>query len=211
MQMLDTGIQNFAAFLAAGILLNLTPGPDTFYILARSTSEGRASGVAAAFGINAGSLVHTALAVAGISVLLQASPVAFVVLKLVGAAYLVWLGIGMLRQKAPASAQVDRSGIGVAASFRQGMLTNVLNPKVAIFFLAFVPQFVDGSAADAKAGVLLLSLTFVTTGTIWCLVLALVGAQLGRFLRSGPAATWLRRICGAAMLGFGVKLAFSRS
>jgi threonine/homoserine/homoserine lactone efflux protein len=209
--MLDTGIQNFAAFLLAGILLNLTPGPDTFYILARSTSEGRPSGVAAAFGITAGTLVHTALAVAGISVLLQASPMAFLVLKLIGAAYLVWLGIGLLRQKTVESPEVERSGAGVAASFRQGMLTNVLNPKVAIFFLAFVPQFVDGSAADARVGVLLLSLTFITTGTIWCLVLALVGAHLGRFLRSGSAATWLRRICGTAMLGFGVKLAFSRN
>jgi len=209
--MLETGIQNFIAFLLAGVLLNFTPGPDTFYILARSTSEGRASGVAAAFGITAGILVHTALAVAGISVLLQASPIAFLVLKLIGAAYLVWLGIGLLRQKPSQSPEVERSGAGVAASFRQGMLTNVLNPKVAIFFLAFVPQFVDGSAADAKVGVLLLSLTFITTGTLWNLVLALAGAHLGRFLRSGPAATWLRRICGAAMLGFGVKLAFSRS
>lgn len=209
--MLDTGIQNFAAFLVAGILLNLTPGPDTFYILARSTSEGRASGVAAAFGITAGTLVHTVLAVAGISVLLQASPAAFLVLKLVGAAYLVWIGIGLLRQKSAGSPEVQRSGSGVASSFRQGMLTNVLNPKVAIFFLAFVPQFVDGTAADAKIGVLLLSLAFLTTGTTWCLVLALLGARLGRFLRSGSAGTWLRRLCGTAMVGFGVKLAFSRS
>jgi threonine/homoserine/homoserine lactone efflux protein len=209
--MLDTGIQNFTAFLLAGILLNLTPGPDTFYILSRGTAEGRGSGVAAAFGINAGSLVHTMLAVGGISVLLQASPIAFLVLKLIGAGYLAWLGIGLLLQKSSSAPEVERSGAGLAASFRQGMLTNLLNPKVAIFFLAFVPQFVDGSAADAKVGVLLLSLTFVTTGTIWCLVLALVGAHLGRFLRGGSAATWLRRVCGTAMLGFGVKLAFSRS
>jgi threonine/homoserine/homoserine lactone efflux protein len=209
--MLETGIQDFVAFLLAGILLNLTPGPDTFYILARSTAEGRASGVAAAFGITAGTLVHTALAVAGISVLLQASPVAFLVLKLFGAAYLLWLGFSLLRQKSADGPDVERSGVGSAASFRQGMLTNVLNPKVAIFFLAFVPQFVDGSAAQAKLGVLLLSLTFITTGTLWCLVLALVGARLGRYLRAGPAAAWLRRICGVAMLGFGVRLAFSRS
>jgi threonine/homoserine/homoserine lactone efflux protein len=130
------GIQHFDAFLLACIALNLTPGLDTFYILTRSGREGRAVGVAAALGINAGCIVHTLAAVLGISAILMNSVIAFSVLKYLGAAYLVWIGLRTLLTRAGMRQPTVTRGKGLTAAFRQGMLTNVLNPKVALFFLA---------------------------------------------------------------------------
>src|SRR6202047_4546149 len=144
------GIHDFPLFLAAGILLNLTPGPDTAYILGRSIAQGRSAGVASAFGIMVGSIFHTCAAALGLSAILAASAWAFTAIKLIGGCYLLFLGIRMLFQRAeqlhvPSGFRRRTS----AAAFRQGVLTNVLNPKVALFFLAFLPQFID-PASPAK-------------------------------------------------------------
>ncbi len=209
---MDLGIEHYFVFLSAGMLLNLAPGPDTFYILARSGAEGRAVGVASALGIAGGSVVHTMAAALGLSVLLATSPLAFDLVRYAGAAYLVFLGVRMLLAKASAvGADANRRGRGAVAAFRQGMLTNVLNPKVALFFLAFLPQFIAPAAAHAKLGFVVLGLSFVATGLAWCLVLALAGAAIGTWLRTRPRfGAWLDRLCGAVFVGLGIRLALQQ-
>lgn len=205
------GIQHFGAFLLACIALNLTPGLDTFYILARSGREGRAVGVAAALGIVSGCVVHTLAAVLGISAILMTSALAFSALKYLGAAYLVWIGLRMLLSREQQRQPTATRGMGVAAAFRQGMLTNVLNPKVALFYLAFLPQFVSVQAAHPQLALLVLGLSFIGTGLTWAMVLALLGAHIHRQLQRRPRlGLWMDRICGGVLLGFGVKLALQR-
>ena len=202
------GIQHYGAFLLACIALNLTPGLDTFYILARSGREGHAVGLGAALGINAGCVVHTLTAVLGLSAILTTSATAFTVLKYLGAAYLIWIGLRMLLSRQ--GAHVTR-GHGCAAAFRQGMLTNVLNPKVALFYLAFLPQFVSLHAAHAQLGLLVLGLSFIGTGLCWSLLLALLGGRIHRLLQRKPQiGRWMDRLCGAVLLGFGLKLALQQ-
>jgi len=135
------GIHDFGIFLAAGLLLNLTPGPDTLYILGRSVSQGREAGIASAFGISLGSIFHTCAAALGLSVILATSALAFVAIKVLGGAYLVFLGMKMIldrRRELTLPSNFRRRT--TLAAFRQGVLTNVLNPKVALFFLAFLPN-----------------------------------------------------------------------
>src|SRR5256714_5923379 len=141
------GIHDFALFISTGILLNLAPGPDTLYILGRSIAHGRRAGVASALGISVGSIFHTCAAALGLSAFLATSAWAFTFVKLAGAAYLIFLGIRALFERQPELAlPAHFKQRGAAAAFRQGVLTNLLNPKVALFFLAFLPQFIDAAA-----------------------------------------------------------------
>jgi threonine/homoserine/homoserine lactone efflux protein len=205
------GIQHYEAFLLASVALNLTPGLDTFYILTRSGREGHAVGLAAALGINAGCIVHTLAAVLGISAILMTSALAFSVLKYLGAAYLVWIGLRMLLSRATERRPTETRGRGLGAAFRQGMLTNVLNPKVALFFLAFLPQFVSMHAAHPQLGLMLLGWSFIGTGMIWSIVLALAGGRIHRLLTTKPKfGQWMDRLCGMVLLSFGVKLALQQ-
>lgn len=205
------GIQHYDAFLLACIALNLTPGLDTFYILARSGREGHAAGLGAALGINAGCIVHTLAAVLGLSAILMASATAFALLKYIGAAYLVWIGLRMLLSRQHTRAPTQTHGTGFAAALRQGMLTNVLNPKVALFYLAFLPQFVSPHATHPQFGLLLLGISFIGTGFIWSLVLAMAGGRIHRLLQRKPQiGLWMDRVCGTVLLGFGLKLALQR-
>jgi threonine/homoserine/homoserine lactone efflux protein len=209
--MIALGIAHFGAFLLACLALNLTPGLDTFYILARSGREGRAVGFAAALGINAGCLVHTAAAVLGVSAILMTSALAFGVLKYLGAAYLVWIGLRMLLSRTAARTPTATRGEGMGAAFRQGLLTNVLNPKVALFYLAFLPQFVVPQAGHPQLALLVLGVSFIGTGLTWSLVLALLGGRIHRLLLARPRlGGWMDRFCGAVLLGFGLRLAFQR-
>ena len=206
------GIHHFELFVAAGILLNLTPGPDTAYILGRSIAQGRAAGIASAFGIAAGSIFHTCAAALGLSAVLTTSAWAFTAIKLVGGAYLVFLGIKMFfqrRQRLNLPSNFQRST--TRAAFRQGVLTNVLNPKVALFFLAFLPQFIDPNSTAKVPAFVTLGLTFVTTGTIWCLILAWFAAALGKRLRDNPTiAEFLNRAVGSLFVFLGIRLAATR-
>ncbi|GAA0682862.1 threonine/homoserine/homoserine lactone efflux protein [Dyella sp. SG562] len=205
------GIQHFGAFVLACIALALTPGLDTFYILARSGREGRTVGVAAVLGINTGCLVHTLAAVLGISAILMTSALAFAALKYLGAAYLVWMGVRMLLAKQSARQPTVTRGRGLGAAFRQGMLTNVLNPKVALFFLAFLPQFVSMQAAHPQWGLAVLGLSFIGVGLVWSMVLAMLGGQVHRLLDARPHfGQWMDRACGTVLLGFGIRLAMQR-
>ena len=206
------GIQDYWLFVATGVLLNLTPGQDTFYILGRSAAEGTRSGVASALGIAVGSLVHTAMAALGLSAILATSAAAFTVVKLLGAAYLVYLGLRMLLAKSASQrppSPVARDG--ALRSFRDGVLTNLLNPKVALFFLALMPQFIAPDSDAKIAAFIVLGLTFVTTGTVWCLVLAIAGGKLRRFFASHPNG-WrtVSRASGLLFVALGLKLAMTR-
>jgi threonine/homoserine/homoserine lactone efflux protein len=209
------GIHNYWLFIASGILLNLTPGQDTMYILGRSLTGGRRVGIASAFGVTVGSVVHTLAAAAGLSVLLATSPLAFTAVKLGGAAYLVFLGARLLLAPHTAGAGPDLDGAptrgGAGRAFVQGVLTNVLNPKVALFFLAFLPQFISPASPTKTLAFLALGATFITTGTIWCLVLAVGAARLrGLLVRNPSVRTVIDRSIGGLFVLLGARLAWTR-
>ena len=203
-------------FVAAGLLLNLTPGPDVLYIVTNALRGGRRAGVVAACGITAGCFVHIFAAALGVSALLATSATAFAVLKWLGAAYLVYVGLRMLLARAPVTtnliapyADSMRAG-GMKGIFFRGFWTNALNPKVALFFLAFLPQFI-GPAVEHKAlAFLLLGLLFNFNG-LWVNVgWALAAAWLAsRATTLQKGMHWLDRIAGAMFVGFGLKLALS--
>jgi threonine/homoserine/homoserine lactone efflux protein len=206
------GIHDFALFLTTGILLNLTPGPDTVYILGRSVAQGRRAGIASALGISAGSILHTGAAALGLSAVLATSAWAFTAVKLTGAAYLIFLGVRALLERNQdlfIPAHFKRND--PASAFRQGILTNVLNPKVALFFLAFLPQFIDATTPSKTVAFLILGLTFVTTGTIWCLILAWFAAAFSARLRgNATVAALLNRAVGSLFIFLGLRLAVAR-
>jgi threonine/homoserine/homoserine lactone efflux protein len=207
------GIHHYWLFIATAVLLILTPGQDTFFILGRSLSGGRPAGVAAALGISAGSVLHTFAAALGLSALLATSQYAFMAVKFAGAAYLVYIGVRALVARVN-GLPGDESGAGDSgnwSAFRQGILSNVLNPKVALFFLALMPQFIDSGSDQKVLAFLALGLTFVTLGVIWCVVLAIAAAKLrGAFLRRPSMAGVLNRIAGVMFIALGLKLATAR-
>jgi threonine/homoserine/homoserine lactone efflux protein len=205
------GTQHFWLFVVSGLLLNITPGQDTLYIVTRSVAQGRAAGLWSVLGISTGSVVHTLAAAFGLSAILATSAHAFTIVKLAGAGYLVYLGVKMLIERpAPAAAGVEPPPRHESAwaIYRAAVLTNVLNPKVALFFLAFLPQFVAPQASSRVAACLFLGAVFVFNGTLWCLVLVLGASALSRRLRRNAAgARRLRQATGAVFVGLGARLA----
>lgn len=206
------GIHDYWLFVATGVLLNLTPGQDTLYILGRSIAQGRRIGVASALGISAGSVVHTLAAALGLSAVLATSASAFIALKIVGAVYLVYLGVRMLISRTAVAGSADIAGtVDTWTAFRQGMLTNILNPKVALFFLALMPQFIEPDSPTKVGAFLVLGFTFLTTGTVWCLVLALGASRVRSFFASRPRALQgLSQASGALFIFLGLRLAASK-
>ncbi|GAB2630747.1 MULTISPECIES: LysE family translocator [Psychrobacter] len=210
------GIENYLGFVLAAILLNLTPGTDTMYIITRSVSHGSAAGFYSVLGIISGILVHTVFAALGLSIILINSPLAFTVVKYIGASYLCYLGIKMLMSKQPSllanhlpksSPSAPANSIAHWQIYKQGVLTNVFNPKVALFFLAFFPQFIDPSYAHSALSFLILGLSFALTGFVWCLCLALLASRFSANLRKNPAIeVLLNKISGVVFIGLGVKL-----
>jgi threonine/homoserine/homoserine lactone efflux protein len=205
------GIHDYSLFVAAGVVLNLTPGQDTLYILGSSLAYGRRVGLVSALGIIAGCIVHTLAAALGLSAILATSATAFIAVKLAGAAYLVYLGIRALTARAdPISTLQDATSMPTGLAFRRGVLTNVLNPKVALFFLALLPQFIDSDSPTKVAAFLGLGLTFVATGTLWCLFLAVAASHIrGFFVEHPRALTHLGRASGALFVFLGLRLAAS--
>lgn len=210
------GIENYLGFTLAAILLNLTPGTDSMYIITRSVSQGQTAGFYSVLGITSGALVHTLLAALGLSVLLANSPTAFIIVKYIGASYLCYLGFKMLTSKNSNSianslskdqrmaSQKDVDGWQI---YKQGVLTNVFNPKVALFFLAFFPQFIDASYAYSMVSFIILGLTFAVTGFIWCSCLALLASKFSENLRKNPSIeAVLNKISGVVFIGLGIKL-----
>ena len=208
------GIHDFGLFIISGLLLNVAPGPDTAYIAGRSVQLGWRGGVLAALGIATGCLAHVLAAALGLSALVVASATAFAAVKWVGAAYLCYLGLTMLLSRPRSSNEVLREPDAVPLSrvFWQGALTNVLNPKVAMFFLAFLPQFVDADASHKPFAFLALGLIFVFNGTLWCLAVALAAARAAGHLRkSSRAMVWINRGLGALFVYLGTRLAFAQA
>lgn len=204
------GIHELWLFILSGLLLNITPGPDTAYIIGRSIQFGWRGGAAAGTGISVGCLVHVFGAAIGLSALLMASSAAFTFLKWVGAAYLVFTGVQMLLSRARPIAEAVSSGreTSLGRVFWQGALTNVLNPKVALFFLAFLPQFVAAESAHKALAFLTLGLIFITSGTLWCFCIAAFAARAaGRIRRSAGAVAWVNRALGGLFVYLGIRVA----
>jgi threonine/homoserine/homoserine lactone efflux protein len=209
------GIHGFWLFIAYGLLLNIMPGPDTAYIVGRSVQIGWRGGVAAALGISTGCVVHVVAAAIGLSALLVASATAFTAVKWLGATYLCYVGLTMLFSRTQISDEPAREGIGsvsLSRVFWQGGLTNVLNPKVAMFFLAFLPQFIDTDALHEPLAFLALGLIFIFNGTLWCLAVAVAAARAaGRVRSSGRAMALLNRSLGALFIYLGARIAFDQA
>jgi threonine/homoserine/homoserine lactone efflux protein len=204
-------LHSLALFLAAGLALNFTPGPDMLYVAARGASEGRAAGVVSALGIGAGTLVHIALVAGGLAALLAAVPLAYLIVRVGGAAYLVYLGIRALRARPSSSdAATELQPAALSAIFRQGVITNVLNPKVALFFLAFLPQFIDPSRGNPALQVIMLGLLFDVTGTLVNLAVAIGSSgAAARLRRPGRGGHLLQRLTGGLFIALGLRLAYS--
>lgn len=206
------GISDFGLFVAAVLLLNATPGPDTAYIVGRSLAQGRTAGLVSALGISAGCVVHALASALGLSAILAASATAFMFIKLAGGLYLIYLGARMLLVRrndgnVPAAAAPARS---LTTVFWQAAMTNVLNPKVILFFLAFIPQFVRADAAGKTIGFLLLGLAFSLITLIWNSGTAFLAGTLARGASRRPAVKlWLERLVGASFIALGARLALS--
>jgi threonine/homoserine/homoserine lactone efflux protein len=201
------GTHDLGAFLIASFLLWLTPGPDTMYILGRSIAQGRHAGAMSALGIGSGLLIHTLLAALGLSVILAASAWAFVVVKIAGAVYLISLGFQAFRKDFRTLTEPDLSPMGSWRVYRQGLVSNTLNPKVAIFFLAFLPQFVDPVVGLGPVPLLFLGAIFVVGGTLWSLAQAVCAASATRAIRRNPAVLgWLERLSGCVYIALGLNL-----
>jgi threonine/homoserine/homoserine lactone efflux protein len=210
------GIHELWLFIISGLLLNITPGPDTAYIVGRSVQMGWRGGAAAALGISAGCLVHVFAAAIGLSALLAASSVAFTAIKLIGAAYLIYIGIRMLLARPTANDDAPTSGtadmLSLPQVFWQGALTNVLNPKVALFFLAFLPQFVAVDAPSKALAFIVLGFIFIFNGTMWCLGVAAFAAKAaGRLRQSSRAVLWINRVLGGVFIALGIRVAMTQS
>jgi RhtB (resistance to homoserine/threonine) family protein len=205
------GIHDLALFVVSGLLLNMMPGPDSLLIMLRSGSQGWRAGSVATLGIGTGVMVHVLAAALGLSALLSASAELFTVIKLAGALYLVYLGVSLFRQPAAnsaAGAAVTLPVLSYGRIYRQGVLTNVLNPKVALFFLAFVPQFIAPDAPDKGLAFILLGCIFNLNGMIWCHLLVFSTAYARNKIKL-PAriGRWLNRGIGTLFVGLGIKLA----
>lgn len=198
-------------FMTAALALNVTPGPDMMYIVARSSAEGTRAGVVSALGIAAGSLVHLAAIVLGLASLLEAVPVAYDVVRYIGAAYLIFLGVRAIleRQAAGAEAKVERAKLGRV--FRQGAVTNILNPKVALFFAAFLPQFANPEQGSVAVQLIILGLLFNLSGTTVNLIVAYAAGRAGQSVRDrlGPAGL-IRKFSGAVFILLGLRIALQR-
>jgi threonine/homoserine/homoserine lactone efflux protein len=206
------GTHDLWLFVLSGLLLNITPGPDTLYIVGRGSTQGWHAGCVAALGIGAGTLVHICAAALGLSAILAASATAFIAVKIIGALYLLYVGISLIR-----SAGVSESAPGAVVSrpasmrgiFVQGFLTNVLNPKVALFFLAFLPQFVASDANSKPLAFLFLGAIFDFNGTLWNLFVAWSTARLSSRLAPSVAfKRWFNRCVGSVFVLVGLRLAF---
>ncbi len=202
------GTHDLLLFIAAGLLLNITPGADTLYIVGRASTQGLRAGLVAALGIGAGCLVHILATAVGLAALLATSAQAFMWVKLLGAAYLAYLGLTLLITKAnQPTSQTQPTSASLNKVFWGGFLTNVLNPKVALFFLAFLPQFIEPHAPSKSLSLVFLGVLFDINGTLWNLFIAWVSATAATQLKlAASISTWLKRMCGLLFLYFAANL-----
>lgn len=203
-------IVNYWGFLTACVLLNLTPGADTIYILTRSIAEGKQAGLMSALGILTGIFFHILAVSLGLAGIVAHSPTLFAILKYAGAIYLAYLGIKMWRTSFQLE-RIDLDKLPLWRIYRQGVITNILNPKVVLFFLALLPQFVTASLENTFFPFLFLGLTFLATSFVWVIILVLAAAPLGNLLRQNPMlGKWLNKICGTIFIGLALKIGLEK-
>lgn len=203
-------LETLASFLAVSVLITLAPGPDNLMVLAHSLARGRTAGLGIALGCALGCFTHTLWAALGVSALLAASPALFAALKLAGAAYLAWLGIQALRNASlvPARSAARQTGESWWKDVRKGFIANAINPKVALFFLAFLPQFTKLEHGDVTMQMIMLGMAFALQTTVVFGTIAVAAAAIGRVLaHHARAGLWLDRIAGMIFLGLAAKLA----
>jgi threonine/homoserine/homoserine lactone efflux protein len=204
-------IHNFLFFAFASLMLNITPGNDMMYVASRSTGQGTKAGIVSAFGIMAGCMVHTMAAVVGLSAIIARSATAFNLIKWLGAAYLVYLGVKSLMNKRKSFQITKRTEIvSLRRIFWQGVITNVLNPKVALFFLAFLPPFIDIKSAHPQWQILFLGIWFDCSGTVVNIIVAILFGRLGNWLARSPRFIRIQeKITGLLLIGLGIKVGFT--
>jgi threonine/homoserine/homoserine lactone efflux protein len=203
---------SFWVFAFTSLMLNITPGNDMIYVASRSAGQGVRAGIVSSLGIMGGCLVHVLAAVAGLSAIIARSATAFTIVKYIGAGYLVYLGIRSLAKKGRSSFQIDdrMRPQSYRKIFWQGVITNVLNPKVALFFFAFLPQFIDIHSAHPQMRILVLGAWFDTGGTLVNILVAILFGRMGNWLTRSPR--WIRvqeKITGLVLLGLGIKVALT--
>ena len=200
---------NFALFLAASWILIITPGPDMIYVITRGISQGRKAGVISAIGVTLGILVHTLFAAFGLAIILRTSALAFLAVKFAGSGYLIYLGVQALRNKSDFALSEDKPKTGIRTIFIQGILSNVLNPKIALFFLAFLPQFVNLSHGNASIQMAYYGLTFALFGIVFLVILGYFSGSIGSWLSSKQyLAQKIRWFTGSILIALGLRLAF---
>ncbi|WP_425093055.1 LysE family translocator [Tropicimonas sp. S265A] len=209
--MFDYSLAHWGAFFAAAFALNLSPGPDIAFILGRTVQAGRRAGFAAMGGLWTGALGHVLFATLGLSAILAQSASVFTAVKWAGAGYLIWLGIKTLRNSGGSYVAGNGPVMSIGQSYRQGVLVNLMNPKVAVFFLAFLPQFVEPSAGPVWAQIFLHGVLIIFVAACVEPLVILAGDRLARGLRDRPqVGVWLDRVVGGILIGFGLKLAAAR-
>ncbi|MGD8779188.1 MAG: LysE family translocator [Ignavibacteria bacterium] len=203
-------IDQLMLFMAAGILLNLTPGPDMIYVATRSASQGRKAGILSALGIGTGTFFHILAAALGLSTILMYSATAFEVVKWIGAGYLVYLGFKAIIDKKTESKTARPKTQSLSKIYLQGCLTNILNPKVALFFLAFLPQFTNPESGDLTLQIIFLGLLFDTTGTIVNSIVAFLADKVSGLLnKNGKVQKIQSWFSGIVFISLGISLALS--
>ncbi|HEY4650887.1 MAG TPA: LysE family translocator [Pontibacter sp.] len=207
------GIENFFAFIVTAIIFVITPGIDTVFVINKSITQGRKAGIYSTLGVNAGVLVHTLFAALGLSLIVAKSALAFSVIKYLGAAYLVYLGVSKMRSKA--TAIQTPTGETVMNSNRQnfmsGLITDVLNPKIALFFLAFFPQFINPDMINSPTPFIVLGVTYALLGVLWFMILTLFASLFSEKLAANARANeWLNKIAGITYILMGLKIALTR-
>ena len=204
--------EQFLGFLGAAMLLTIAPGPDNLMVLSIGASRGRLRGMAFGLGCAVGCLSHTVLAALGVSAIIAASPVAFSVLKILGGLYLIRMGWQALRSAGAASSGGSEDAAGTAAQlFRKGLVANAINPKVVMFFLAFLPQFVDPSGGATGWQIVQLGVLFTIQAAVLFGLLGYFAGGIGQWLgRHGRAGLWLDRVAGGVLVGLGLRLIVSR-
>jgi threonine/homoserine/homoserine lactone efflux protein len=208
-----TGIIHFETFALTGILLNLTPGNDSIFVLTRSIGQGKKAGIISALGVSTGLIGHTIMAAFGLSIIIAKSILLFNIIKYVGAIYLLYIGFKMLTDKSHLINHnaIENKSVNYLKIYRAGIITNILNPKVALFFIAFLPQFIDPTLKNTVLPFLALGITFITTGTIWSFILATCASAIfTKVNANNKVATYINKVCGMTLIGLGIKVALTK-
>lgn len=203
-------LETIVLFVAATLLLNVTPGPSIAYVMSRTFGQGRKAGIVSALGLGTGSLLHAIGATLGLSAVIAYSPLAYAVVTYVGAAYLVYLGVSLLRQRTTMVADAGPPPVSLRRVYWQGVLTEVLNPKIALFFLSFLPQFVDPTRGSLAGQTLFFGLLFHVTGVPINMLVAVAGSAIAAVFSRNPLLEGIRQwLSGMVLIGLGVRLALS--